>query len=270
MFSASSFKRFISQKLKAPAWRGSRYFHLWQSLSSYSPHEKMVELAMKFVAHQGVAGDYLEFGVYQGQTFSLAYHMAQIYRLRGNMRFYAFDSFRGLPAIEGLDLTPLRPSDFETGQYSCSRPQFFDILRANKVDLTRVTAIEGWFDHTLTPDLKRDLPIENAAVIWIDCDLYESTVPVLEFVSDYIHTGTVIIFDDWYAFRGDPGLGERAAFHHWLAQNPEISATPWHQFDWHGKSFLMSRVARRDPRRSETTCRFSQKYEWKDVCGNNP
>jgi O-methyltransferase len=48
-------------------------------------------------------------------------------------------------------------------------------------------------------------------VIWVDCDLYESTVPVLDFITEYIQDGTVIIFDDWYSFRADPDRGEQKA-----------------------------------------------------------
>lgn len=41
-------------------------------------------------------GDYLEFGVYRGRALMAAYFAAQRASLT-DMRFYAFDSFEGLP-----------------------------------------------------------------------------------------------------------------------------------------------------------------------------
>ena len=35
----------------------------------------------------------------------------------------------------------------------------------------------------------------------VDCDLYQSTVPVLAFLADLLQDGTVVLFDDWYCFR---------------------------------------------------------------------
>ena len=59
--------------------------------------------------------------------------------------------------------------------------------------------------------MSRLLP-RKAAVIYVDCDLYESTVPVLKFIKPFLQRGTIIVFDDWNCFHGDPDRGERRAF----------------------------------------------------------
>ena len=59
-------------------------------------------------------------------------------------------------------------------------------------------------------------------MIMIDCDLYESTVPVLEFITDLVQQGTIIVFHDWFRFKGDPNCGEQKACREWLDQHPEI------------------------------------------------
>ena len=67
--------------------------------------------------------------------------------------------------------------------------------------------------------MKRKLLPRKAAVIYIDCDLYTSTVHVLDFIQDFLQRGTIIVFDDWNCFFGDPNKGERKAFREFLAKN---------------------------------------------------
>ena len=62
----------------------------------------------------------------------------------------------------------------------------------------------------------------KAAVIYVDCDLYKSTVPVLKFIVPFLQRGTIIVFDDWNCFYGDPELGERKAWSEFLSANPHL------------------------------------------------
>ena len=63
---------------------------------------------------------------------------------------------------------------------------------------------------------------KRIAMTWIDCDLYESTVPVLDFITPYLAVGTVIVFDDWRCFRNHPDFGEQRACREWLESNKQI------------------------------------------------
>lgn len=63
---------------------------------------RMLEMAFAFTTYNEVEGDYLEFGVYEGQTFIEAWETARRYE-NGQMRFHAFDSFEGLPDISAKD-----------------------------------------------------------------------------------------------------------------------------------------------------------------------
>jgi hypothetical protein len=155
-------------------------------------------------------GDYLEFGVYRGSSFVTSYQLAQKYRLHG-MRFFAFDSFCGLPEGEGEIWVP--------GMYSCSRQRFTSIINKAGVDLNKVVIVEGLYSDTLKPATKGGNSLRNAAVIHIDCDLYSSTLAALAFVEDIIRLGTIIIFDDWYCFSGDPNYGEKKAFLEWSSRD---------------------------------------------------
>lgn len=194
---------------------------------------------MKYVAYSApMEGDYLEFGVSSGHSFAKAYHHAQENKLK-KMHFYAFDSFQGLPEITGVDAQGFAHAFWSKGTYSRTEREFTESVSAQGVDLAKVTITPGFFNEVLNAGTKRKLRLRKAAVIYIDCDLYESTVPVLNFITEYIQDGTVLIFDDWFCYKGNPRKGERRAFAEWKERNPSIGATEFVQFGWNGQSFLM-------------------------------
>ena len=205
-----------------------------QKLFVHSAREEFIRSAMEYISVTGLEGDYLEFGLFRGLTFVPAYHFAQRNGLK-KMRFYGFDSFEGLPAIRGRDVG----GEFAQGQYCLSLDKFRRLIAASGVRLDKVHLVEGWYDAVLNEDTKQCLPLESAAFIFIDCDLYESTIPVLNFISDYLQTGTVIAFDDWFCFKGDPEKGEQRAFREWLEHNPAFDAIEFHKFSWSGNSFII-------------------------------
>ena len=195
--------------------------------------DKMLDKAMHAIKNWGIAGDYLEFGVYRGKSFSFAMKQAKRWGL--DLHFYAFDSFEGLPPVdEQLN----KPGTFHQHEYACSEEDFRLILSQGGLDLNRVTTVPGFYDKSLNDTTKKRLPLREAAVVWIDCDIYESTAAVLDFVSDYLKTGTVVVFDDWFAFGGDQNLGEIRAANEWLEKNPHIKLTPYYNFGTTGTSFV--------------------------------
>lgn len=238
--SLSRVARALFDRLQFSSFRFSRaYDRLW-SLLAYSERERVLKQIMDFVSNCRVEGDYLEFGVFRGGTFAPAYHFATRRGL-GAMRFYAFDSFEGIPEMSGIDVDEDGSSQFRPGQFATGMDEFRRLMRRKRVDLDRVTLVPGFYDDSLDEQTRSSLPVEKAAVIWVDCDLYESTVPVLDFVSDYVHDGTVIAFDDWHCFRSDPERGEQRAFREWLEKHPELSATAYRDFEWGGTSFVLRR-----------------------------
>lgn len=201
--------------------------------NAYDPREKMLNFAMRYVRVSGLKGDYFEFGVYRGDTMIAAYHIAQRDHL-GGMQFYAFDSFEGLPEPDRNGA-----QQFKKGQFACSKEQFKKNLLKHGVDLFRVHIVPGWYKDTLNAETRKKLPAQKAAIVYIDCDLYESAADVLNFITPYLEHGTLILFDEWFAYRGDPGKGEQKAFREWLAKHPEISAVEYHKFAWSGNSFII-------------------------------
>jgi hypothetical protein len=205
------------------------------------PRRAMLAQAMDYASHS-VEGDYLEFGVSTGRTFVAAWEHAQRAGL-ARMRFFAFDSFRGLPEARGVDALGFQHAAFEAGAYACSDEEFRALLKRRGVDASRVTLVPGWYSEVLNPATASTLPLKTAAVVWIDCDFYESTVSVLDFLTPYVQDGTLLVFDDWFCFRGDPERGEQRAFREWLERNTSIRATELLRFGWHGTSFILRRPA---------------------------
>ncbi len=167
-------------------------------------------------------GDYLEFGVYQGNSL-IAMHRALQASGREGMRLFGFDSFRGLPpeaALEGV-WTP--------GQFRCARTFTQARLSEAGVDLGKVRLIEGFFSASLTPTLAAEQNIRRASIVMIDCDLYSSTREALAFCLPLLGERSVILFDDWHSTPAE--RGEQRAFGEMLAAEPGLSAeatTPYH------------------------------------------
>lgn len=198
----------------------------------------MADLAARFVAGNRVGGSYLEFGVWRGSTFAQFYHTFRRHRL--TMPMYAFDSFQGLPEPAGVDALD-GYERFRAGQFGCSALEFVAELRGRWVPETAYTMVAGFYEDTLRPELYDKLGIEGAALVWIDSVLYESARCVLEFIAPLLQDGTVLMFNDFYRFKGHPGLGERRAFSEFLAANPTILATDYAKFSSVGQAFIMHR-----------------------------
>jgi len=200
---------------------------------------RAVEEVADYLFGAQIPGDYLEFGVYKGVTFAHACKIFSAYRDHSHMRFIALDSFEGLPQPEGFDAVDGYTATFYEGQFSCSEKDFIENLKRDGVDLGRVRTVKGWFSESLTDEMAARHGIDKVAAAWIDCDLYESTVPVLRFLTPRLLTGSVLIFDDWRCFHNIPVRGEQRAVHEWQAENPHISLHTLVDFGWHGAAFTV-------------------------------
>lgn len=202
-------------------------------LSLYSEQTRMLSLAFMYTASEGVPGDYAEFGVWKGRTFIEAARVAAKYGVP--RRLLAFDSFEGLPELGEHD----RGGPFKAGEFEHSREQFEARLRRARVSPAQVTIVQGRFQQTLARP--EEIPLARVAVAWIDCDLYESTVPVLDYLTPRLSPGSVMLFDDWFTFRASPEKGEMRACSEWLERNPGVALTPWRPFHFTGQAFIVQR-----------------------------
>ncbi len=246
----------MAGKLKRKLVNAARRI-LWRILGPSSPDSRdyvaaygCIRCASSFLAWNQIDGDYLEFGVYEGRSFAEAYRSIWSARERvrrfvgtddierwyaDRPRFFAFDSFSGLPGGEAE-----RHADYHEGAYSCSEARFLENIESNGVSLADVVTVPGFYDETLTAEARDRLQLRKASLITIDCDLYESTVPVLDFITPLIDQGTIIVFDDWYRYKGAPDKGEQRACNEWLARNPHIELVQYWQQGPQAVAFLVN------------------------------
>jgi O-methyltransferase len=221
--------------------------------------QTIIYKAAHLIASEKIEGDYLEFGVYSGGSFIYAYHVIksafdpeqepngpersdedaiEIKRVWEKMRFFAFDSFAGLPEPVGIDR---RSNDFVKGKYSCPEEIFRLKIKSAAVPESKVVSVAGLFDETCGPETITKYSMKKAAIIHVDCDLYASARTALEFVQPLLTDGTIIIFDDWYCFRGNPNLGEQKAFNEWKAMLSDWSFMEYQKEGPWSNSFIATR-----------------------------
>ena len=157
------------------------------------------------------------------------------------MKFHALDSFEGFSEPKGHDDIGL----VTKGTRSCSEEQFLRNVKRAGVPLSMVTTTKGWFSDTLEGSKKADtdkkLGDAKIALVWLDADLYEPTLSALNYLTDRLQDGTVMLFDNWFLFKGHPLRGERKAFDEWREKHQEFVFTQFYHFGWHGTSFIVNK-----------------------------
>jgi hypothetical protein len=66
----------------------------------------------------------------------------------------------------------------------------------NQFAKRKVKLIPGWFNQTIVPWMNANPGV--VSFLHIDCDLYSSTIDILNLLNDRIVPGTVIVFDEMY------------------------------------------------------------------------
>jgi O-methyltransferase len=196
----------------------------------------MLAQAFEFAKINNVQGAYFEFGVWRGKTFKMARRMARRYGYTPT-KYFAFDSFEGLPEVND------RPYEvWSKGQFACSEDVFHSIIVNDGFQPAEFELIPGFFGHSLTPALVERLQSlrVRASVVYIDCDLYESTVPVLASIRHFVQDGTIVCFDDYFNYRGRADFGEQKALAEFVLTNPQLSLTPYMPYSPLGMSFIVA------------------------------
>ena len=130
----------------------------------------------KAVSKEVLQGGYiLEFGVATGRSIR---HWAKLFPTHD---IYGFDGFEGI--YEPWNGLP-------AGHFAQPLPR----VPAN------VKLVVGRFDATLPTWCKQHKGF--ASLIHIDCDLYSATKDVFKHIKPYIHSGTIIVFDEYWNYPG--------------------------------------------------------------------
>lgn len=174
-----------------------------------------MEIARFHHINRPVDGYYFEFGCHEANTMRMAW---DAFHHLFDRTYVAFDSFEGLPEIEPIDSQQI----WAKGKLKTSEGEFVRICLRHGIPRRKLVTVRGFYEVSLNETTRNRLLPHRAAVIYIDCDLYHSTVPVLEFIKDFLQPGTVIVFDDWNCFLANPNRGERRAWHEFRLRYPEL------------------------------------------------
>ncbi|MFT4702682.1 MAG: hypothetical protein ACI81R_000368 [Bradymonadia bacterium] len=136
-----------------------------------------------------VPGAVLECGAYTGFSSTVLSWACDLL----NRDLHIADSFEGIPDLgQGEDMT------FAPGSYACG----IETVRANLETMGRprvASYIKGWFNQSL-PDFH-----EPIAMLWMDVDLRESVVDVMDAVTDQLQPGAAICCHEFLPDRIDNG-----------------------------------------------------------------
>jgi methyltransferase family protein len=147
--------------------------NMMSAIGVYTPRQAL-DVALTHVA---VDGHFVEFGVFKGGTIR---YIAAKYPRR---TIHGFDSFEGLPgAWSG---TMMDKGTFALGGNLPKVPH-------------NVSLHKGWFNATL-PGWLEQFP-GQVAFVHIDCDIYESTKSIFDYLGPRLLPGTVIAFDEYFGY----------------------------------------------------------------------
>jgi O-methyltransferase len=178
--------------------------------------------AVGYIIGCGVTGHIAEFGTASGTTASVLAKSLAFYSKNwaysdlahkiGNRNLYLFDSFDGFPDVTcEMDRASTHVASGVWERGGCKGISANELKKQCRRHLNsdRIKIFEGWFCDTLPR-----LTDETFALVHIDCDLYESTLQVLDalFGQNRIADGCIILFDDWNCNRASPLFGERRAW----------------------------------------------------------
>jgi O-methyltransferase len=171
---------FASNLLSLSRWiskqeRNNKFNDFFTLLRDRNKRYKLYEHVCATEELKGQPIDYLEFGVSGGFSFR--------WWLQNNTnvasRFYGFDTFEGLPEDWGT---------YNKGDMSAVIPDVND---------PRCEFLKGLFQDTLNPFLTSHPRTGNRKVIHLDADLYSSTLFVLTTLAKDLHSGDILLFDEF-------------------------------------------------------------------------
>jgi hypothetical protein len=127
----------------------------------------------------GVSGNIVEFGVADGGSTRIIRNELlrhRIGKISGpTKQIFACDSFEGLPE---------KYENAEVGAFAGPVPR-----------IPGVEIVKGYFDVSLTPEVASR--VGKVAFASLDADLYSSTQTALRWLTPLLHTGSLLLFDEY-------------------------------------------------------------------------
>jgi O-methyltransferase len=139
------------------------------------------------IEEEGVPGDVVECGVYNGGTAAILARVATHSTM--NRTLWLFDSFQGMPQTADVDGDAAKEW---VGKLATSPEKVREVLRCTGAKLDRVRIVPGFFQGTF-----EKVEIPRIAILNLDCDWYESVKLCLHKFYDSVVQGGFVSFDDY-------------------------------------------------------------------------
>ena len=197
------------------------------------------ELIKKALFHcdlELIEGSYFEFGIYEGTSLYSSVNMHKKHFSKIDRNFYGFDSFDdGFKYFDDADKHPF----FKEGDFKSS---YNKTLKRFK-NFDNVHLVKGYFEESIQDkDCKEICGNNKCAIIFIDTDLMNPSKIALDFIKPILQEGSVIILDDYFAYKGDSNKGTAGALKKFLDENQSISLREYYKYGQGGISFIVEKL----------------------------
>lgn len=168
--------------------------------------------AVRYIIDAGIAGDFVECGVYKGGSIICMIRTLQHLGV-ADRHFWLYDTFEGMPKPDTIDVHYAQTAEEDGGLKSWERNKFDDergsgwcYCPIEEVQKTvfrtqyprdNIKFVKGLVEKTI-PD---QIP-ERIALMRLDTDFYSSTKHELMHLYPRLSKGGVLIIDDYGAYQG--------------------------------------------------------------------
>ena len=165
-------------------------------------------------AIDSVEGDYHEFGIFKGSSFTHAIRCSKnnikFDKNLSEMIFYGFDSFEGFGQLDDSE----KHSFYTDINFKTSYNKVFKRVK-KVIDKSRFSIIDGFFEETLN----KKILSKKSRIAFIDSDTYSSAQLALNYLLPALQEGTILILDDYFSYSGSTKKGVCGAFKKFITDN---------------------------------------------------
>jgi len=195
-----------------------------------------IELIKKALFHcelEKIEGSYFEFGIYEGTSLYAAVNMHKKHFGSIERNFYGFDSFDdGFKYFDDNDKHPF----FKEGDFISS----YSKVKKRFKKYPNVNLIKGYLEESIFNKKTTKICGEDkCAIIFIDTDLMNPSKIALDFIKPILEQGSIIILDDFFAYKGDSSKGTAGALNSFLSENNTIKLREYYKYGQGGISFIV-------------------------------
>ena len=196
---------------------------------------EIIKKALYHADLEQLEGSYFEFGIYEGTSLYSAVNMHKKHFSAINRNFYGFDSFDdGFKYFTDEDKHPF----FKEGDFKSSYKKALKRFRKYK----NVFLIKGYFEETIDGKNPEEvLAADKCIIAFIDTDLMNPSIIALEYIKPMLQEGSIIILDDYFAYRGANDRGTAGALNRFLENNKSISLREFYRYGHGGISFVVEK-----------------------------